>query len=47
VGTEVEVEVVEAEVEVEVEVEGALTGDRKGSPREMPSGSVLAGIDPG
>lgn len=31
---------------VDVEVEGALAGDKKGSPKETVSGSVLADIDP-
>ena len=35
-----------AGTEVDVEVAGALAGDKKGSPREMASGSVLADVDP-
>ena len=31
--------------EVGAEVEGALAGDKKGSPRDTVSGSVLAGVD--
>jgi hypothetical protein len=35
-----------AETGVGVEVEGALAGDRNGSPREIASGLVLADVDP-